>query len=552
MPHPPNLILNRTSLSLVFWAVVTVACGQEDSDDVLATYRGGTVTRGEVAEAEQSLASSDLPALASRKIRAIAMMEYLGQNDESDASDLVLEMKIKSARASILSKSFIRDLAETCEIPEEELEKRFIENRENFRKPEKRRIRHIFKSTRDLDQGEAEERRQQMKSIRRELAEGAAFEEFASKESEAKTRFDGGKIGNVIRGQMAPEIEEVVFALNEDEISTVLEFGEGLHIFWCEGIVPPKKPSDAEIRDRIRDFYRQSTFRERWKSLQEDWLKEARIDFETIRSEDAETSAVEVLPGVGFSGQEIRALLQMPLEDEELSEAAVRKALGSFIVNTRAMTEFLEEGELSADMEKMLEWKLRKLRADHAFKQRVEAKAKVSSPTEKEMRELYEENKINLVTDRQFLVESIAVRVGPETAMEDTKSMEKLRSALVEESELGILEAAESHLPAAVRERSQINLPTWKPAAAFRSGGQAAVKVLQDLEPGQTSPVFRTTFGNPMLRIVRLHKIEEPRPLTFEESKTGLETFLRKKRIEALRLEAENALLEEMEFQLSD
>lgn len=522
------------------------------AEEILATYRGGTVTRTELAEAMEMLPPAALSAIESNNIRTVAEIEYLEQTDRAVADDVVLRMRVEKARGDRIVGLYTAALADTFEISEEELEQRFEEHRENFLKPERRRLRHIFQRTADLGEEEREAKRARMESIREELAGGGDFGKMAAAESEAKSRFDGGKIGNVSRGQMAAEVEEVLFGLAEGEISPVVAFGEGLHLFWCETIVPARSPTDEEIRIRIRERYRQSLYRETWQAQQEAWLAEARVDLDALRAMDGGGAALELGSGGRYRGPEVQVLLPGGFDLAGSDEDAIRKALRSFIVNSEATAEYLKESQIPPKIAAQLEWHARKLHADRAIEVRAANAGEIVRPDEEVLRKLYEENKEELVADQQYLVEWIAVRIDPETAVEDTNSLEALRAMLAEDVALGFVDAARGHLSASILERSQVVPPSWKPIGALHSGGKAVAEVVRGLEPGQTSALFRTTFGNPALRILRLHEIQAPRPLSFEESRLGLETFLLRRRIEERRAEAEKALVEEMAFQLSE
>lgn len=527
-------------------------CADGDtSDEILATYVDGEVTQAELEAVSAMLPASALPRLKSEKIQAIAIMEYLDETADTDVSDPALQTRIKWAQAKPLVPLFTHKLKESCEITEEELEKRFRENHENFVKPERRRIRNIFRRVDPSADSEVEATRSEMNSIRQKLIDGADFEKIAQKESESKTSFDGGLVGNVIRGQMPIELEKVIFSLEKDEISPVVEYNDGYHIFLCEGITAQRAPSEEEIRTRIRNFYRQKTFRTKWEELQDKWVAEAEINLGAVRSRDDQV-ALQIDEKSTFSGAEVSALLPKTLDREQIAADTVREILRPLIIDSRAALEFLRDHSIPADILSIQETRVRKLRTDHSFRKRLEATGELLPPSEAELRDLYDANKDELIQDREFLVESIIVRIGPASVVEDTAALESLHEMLSGDMSLDFIATAREHLPPSVLERSQVTAPTWRTKLGMRSGGKATVEALEKLELGEISPVFRTSFGNPTLRMMRLHEVREPRTLTFEESRAGLADFLVKRKLEERRTDIEQALLEEMDYRLLD
>jgi parvulin-like peptidyl-prolyl isomerase len=69
------------------------------------------------------------------------------------------------------------------------------------------------------------------KEILAELQQGADFAELARERSEdTMTRDEGGDLGWIPLGVVAPELERSAFALQPGEISEVIAVGEGYHI----------------------------------------------------------------------------------------------------------------------------------------------------------------------------------------------------------------------------------------------------------------------------------------------------------------------------------
>jgi peptidyl-prolyl cis-trans isomerase C len=81
---------------------------------------------------------------------------------------------------------------------------------------------------------------------------------------------DGGKLGDISRGQLYPELDEMLFNMSESEISPVVESEMGFHILFCEQIKPAKRIPYNKVKSRIGEILMER----RRKNCQKSWLAE--------------------------------------------------------------------------------------------------------------------------------------------------------------------------------------------------------------------------------------------------------------------------------------
>jgi len=142
--------------------------------------------------------------------------------------------------------------AET-EISDAEIEEYYSVYRDRrFREPEQVRFRQIFI---DLPEGAPEEEkakaRERIDEILEEARSGTDFAELAKEHSDDPSAAQGGDMGFITRGQIAPLIENTVFALEPGELSGVVESAYGLHLFEVEEKRSETVKSLEEVRDEI-------------------------------------------------------------------------------------------------------------------------------------------------------------------------------------------------------------------------------------------------------------------------------------------------------------
>ena len=119
---------------------------------------------------------------------------------------------------------------------------------------EERRASHILinapQSMSSAQRAEAKAQAQQV--LEQVRANPASFADVAKTESQDKaSAVAGGDLGFFARGDMVPEFEQVVFAMDKGGISDVVESEFGFHIIQLNDIKAPKVPSFAELHEKI-------------------------------------------------------------------------------------------------------------------------------------------------------------------------------------------------------------------------------------------------------------------------------------------------------------
>lgn len=132
---------------------------------------------------------------------------------------------------------------------EEELRNRFAAQPEISRRPERRRVLHLFRrASADRPAGELVA---EAEALRRRVAAGESFSELARRTSDSESRHTGGELGWLERGQLAPELETAVFRLVPGVPSAPVATPEGVHLFLVEEVLPARSFSFDEVRAEL-------------------------------------------------------------------------------------------------------------------------------------------------------------------------------------------------------------------------------------------------------------------------------------------------------------
>lgn len=161
------------------------------------------------------------------------------------------EKEQKQVRVAVFSPDSFREAAEK-EITDEDMEDYYETNAEKY-KQEEVRIRQILLRIPSKATDEQKKAvRDKMDGIREMVRSGQDFAELARKESEDYgTRAKGGEVAYFARGAKPRPLEEVAFALEEGEVSSVIDMTRELYLVKLED-----KRSDrtfAEVKSEIEE-----------------------------------------------------------------------------------------------------------------------------------------------------------------------------------------------------------------------------------------------------------------------------------------------------------
>ena len=137
-------------------------------------------------------------------------------------------------------------------IADEEMESFYRQNFNRYRIPEQRNARHILiKTTEDDSEDVLSEKLARAEQVLELAKSGEDFAELAKQYSEGPTGPRGGDLGSFTQGRMIKSFDDAAFAMNEGEISNVVETQFGFHIIKLEKIVPAYTRTLQEVKDEI-------------------------------------------------------------------------------------------------------------------------------------------------------------------------------------------------------------------------------------------------------------------------------------------------------------
>jgi peptidyl-prolyl cis-trans isomerase C len=149
---------------------------------------------------------------------------------------------------------------------------------DRFKTPERRTARHILITVNDdyaENTADASASRAEQLAAKLHAESGNTLQRFARlarRYSECPTAMEDGKLGDIQRGQLYPEVDAVLFALAEGEASEPVASEIGYHILLCERISPARTLPFNKAKERIVSALKERRSRE----AQRAWVAELR------------------------------------------------------------------------------------------------------------------------------------------------------------------------------------------------------------------------------------------------------------------------------------
>lgn len=253
----------RQRLILIFgiflWMIAT-GCGKSGEETLgrkeLVRINGHSITLEEFRQmSERQPLEGKMRLLDEKGMRDflenyVITREVLYQEAKKRGFDKNKEIlaKVEDFRRAMIIDGLIEEvLRGKSEPTEEEIQRYYKENKELFSEPLEVKVRHIVVNSEPV-----------LKEVLTRLSKGESFEKLAATYNIDRTREDGGNLGYLRRGQLAPsfaQFEEAAFSLrNKGDISEVVRTPYGFHLLQLEERRGVNQRPLEQVKERIRIF----------------------------------------------------------------------------------------------------------------------------------------------------------------------------------------------------------------------------------------------------------------------------------------------------------
>ncbi|MDO8536078.1 MAG: peptidylprolyl isomerase [Candidatus Omnitrophota bacterium] len=159
-----------------------------------------------------------------------------------------------------------------------EVKNYYNNNKDDFMQPEEIKLRTILIKPKP-EQGGETGALQLIRDLMKRLKEGCDFEGLAKQYSDAPGASEGGLMGSVKKGDLMPQIEDIVFKLKEGEITGIIQSPLGYHIFKVDEKKIRRMRELPEVRQDIEEFLYREKASQKLKGWIDSLAKSAYIEF---------------------------------------------------------------------------------------------------------------------------------------------------------------------------------------------------------------------------------------------------------------------------------
>jgi peptidyl-prolyl cis-trans isomerase SurA len=207
-----------------------------------------------------------------RKENGLASLADLQKGVES--SGLRWEDYKTTLRNSMLQKEVVRrEVGSHLDVSSDEVKQYYESHPQEFSPPERVILSEISLSTEGKNPDEFEAVRKKVEGLRSSVLNGDDFHQVAAMYSQGSTAKDGGNLGTFAKGQLAPQIEAIVFELGKGQLTDVIQTRTGFEFFKVEDHLPstlqPMNQVETAIRNTLSAQKMQPRIREYLAELRE-------------------------------------------------------------------------------------------------------------------------------------------------------------------------------------------------------------------------------------------------------------------------------------------
>lgn len=169
----------------------------------------------------------------------------------------------------LLSKIVNKQVTSKVILSEEELQHYYQEHRDQYKRPLEVKLRHILiRVPQDADEKEVSKAEARAEEALAALRAGMDFAEAAARYSDGPTAKEGGELGKMKQGELAPELDKAAFSLPVGGISDLIRTSSGFNIIKVEERTNDPYIPFAEVRGAIRT----TLYEQKLRAKMKEWL----------------------------------------------------------------------------------------------------------------------------------------------------------------------------------------------------------------------------------------------------------------------------------------
>jgi peptidyl-prolyl cis-trans isomerase SurA len=223
-----------------------------------------------------------------RKENNLATMDDLEKAVEKQG--IVWEDYKQQMKNGLLTQKVIQqEVGGRMDIGPDEIKKYYDAHKDEFVRKEQVDLSEIFLNTDGKTPEEVAAIKTKADDLHKQLVNGADFTQLAIRHSEGSTAQDGGGLGAFEQGQLAPQLEDVVFKMDKNGITDVIQTKTGFEILK----VNEHYQAGLQPLDKVSEQITNILYKQKMDPAMRDYLGELREEsYVTVKPGFTDTAAV--------------------------------------------------------------------------------------------------------------------------------------------------------------------------------------------------------------------------------------------------------------------
>ena len=187
-----------------------------------------------------------------------------------------------------------KDIIPAIEVSDDEVKAFYEQNQEQLNVPERAATSHILvQVAQDADEEARAKAKAKIEGLLAEVKEGGDFAEIAKAHSDCPSAERGGDLGTITRTDTVKPFSDTAFALEEGEISNIVETQYGYHIIKTREKMPAETPEFKDVKAQLKQQVVRSKLNARIGEIVEGAREDADIEMmmDTAQQDDVATEA---------------------------------------------------------------------------------------------------------------------------------------------------------------------------------------------------------------------------------------------------------------------
>ena len=535
-------------------SVATWNGGQAQAEEVERRLLEVPQRRGATAGMDRLDTLVDRYRLASRALAVDSVLLDSMPDRDAALASLDLTERYASIRMNALLLAYLQERGAAIEITDDQLEAYYAAHSDRFHAPGVVVLWNIYRRHEDPDDPAATS--ELLRSLRERFLAGETFAALAREYSQSETRLRDGLVGDYKAADLPPRLAEIVFALDELEISQPIPIKDGAVLLYVSEKTEGSQRSLDQVRPRLENLLRRRALDDEVAARVRDLtppdgsmiVSVAELE-EVLDGGDREQEVLVIGEFRATAGDFASFMAQATqpdgLDPGDQSDEAVSQrfahALGRLVDRALLYGELVRTNDsaLTADLRGEVEDQVIDTRdrmiADEEVRRRVE---KLADEDEVQLRNFYDDNLHHFQSQLRFRLRRISTPLNDDS-IGQMAALELLRERLID-GEL-TLEAVAAEIGGEIADLG------WQEPSALTSNARTYL-----LELGGVGFAIPYVHDEQEIRLLQVEAREDPRPLAFAQARARvLEEYLRRNR-RALAEQVTEQILEEAGYRFHE